>query len=129
MSIGTMDTQGRWAVNGTPIYVPAPGTKVSHESIQSSDTGRTEDGVMHIDWVRTNMVKVSMSWKYLTGNEVAYLENLMQGKEFTLTYFDKGGSHQANVYVSTLNYQKEADDMYENEGGLYSSISANAIEI
>ena len=129
MKIGILDTNGRWAVNGTPIYVPSPGTTVAHESIQSSDTGRTEDGVMHIDWVRTNMVKVSMTWGYLTGKEVKHLEDLMQGKEFTLTYFDKGSVCIASVYVSTLSYKKENDALYENDGGLYSNVSANAIEI
>jgi len=84
---------------------------------------------MHIDWVRTNMVKVSMVWKYLTGSEVATLESLMQGKEFTLTYFDKGSAHTANVYVSTLSYKKVTDALYTSEGGLYQDITANAIEI
>lgn len=129
MKIGILDTEGRWAANGSPLYIPSPGVSISHESIQSSDTGRTEDGVMHIDWVRTNMVKVGLSWKYLTGKEVARLEKLMQGKEFTLTYFDKGSTHDVRVYVSTLSYTKENDALYEADGGLYSNISANAIEI
>ena len=129
MSIGVLAQNGGWAVDGTAIYVPSPNTSVSHESIQSADTGRTEDGVMHIDWVRTNMVKVSMLWKYLTGSEVATLESLMQGKEFTLTYFDKGSAHTANVYVSTLSYKKVTDALYTSEGGLYQDITANAIEI
>lgn len=127
MGIGILDD--RWAVNGTPIYTPSPSTQISHESIQSSDTGRTEDGVMHIDWVRTNMVKVNMQWNYLTGKEVERLENLMQGKEFALTYFDKGSTHTANVYVSNINYVKKSDALYTSEGGLYSNITANAIEI
>lgn len=129
MSIGVLAQNGEWAVDGTPIYVPAPNTQVSHESIQSADTGRTEDGVMHIDWVRTNMVKVSMVWKYLTGNEVATLESLMQGKEFTLSYLDKGSVHTASVYVSNLSYKKVTDAKYTGEGGLYRDITANAIEI
>jgi len=129
MSIGVLAQNGGWAVDGTAIYVPSPNTSVSHESIQSADTGRTEDGVMHIDWVRTNMVKVSMAWKYLTGSEVAYLENLMQGKEFTLSYYDKGSVHTASVYVSNLSYKKVTDAMYTGEGGLYQDIAANAIEI
>lgn len=129
MNIGILDTKGRWAVNGTPIYIPSPGTTMAHESIQSSDTGRTEDGVMHIDWVRTNMIKTGLNWKYLTGKEVKYLEDLMQGKEFTLTYFDKGYVCTASVYVSTFTYKKESDVLYEEDGGLYSNISANGIEI
>ena len=128
MGIGKL-SGGEWAVNGTPIYIPAPNTQIDHESIQSADTGRTEDGMMHIDWVRTNMVKVNMTWSHLTGKEVAYLEQLMQGKEFTLTYFDKGSRHTASVYVSKVTYKKVTDALYASEGGLYSDIAINAIEI
>lgn len=128
MSIGKM-SDGRWAVNGTPIYTPAPSTQIDHESIQSADTGRTEDGTMHIDWVRTNMVKVNMTWSHLTGREVAYLEQLMMGREFILTYFDKGARHTASVYVSKVTYKKVTDALYASEGGLYSDIAINAIEI
>lgn len=127
MAIGK--TSKHWAVNGSAIPEPSPGTNISHESIQSADTGRTEDGKMHIDWVRRNMVKVSMKWNYLSGNEVSRLESLMQGKEFTLSYFDKGSTQTALVYVSTLSYEKSSDAIYKDEGGLYSNISANAIEI
>ena len=84
---------------------------------------------MHIDWVRTNLVKVFMEWSYLTGREVAYLENLMQGKEFTLTYYDKGSTHTAEVYVSKITYAKKTDALYASEGGLYSGIKADAIEM
>lgn len=128
MSIGKINGS-RWAVNGTPFYEPSTGIQIDHESIQSADSGRTEDGVMHIDWVRTNMVKVNMTWSHLTGQEVARLEQLMMGKEFTLTYFDKGATHSAHVYVSKVTYKKVTDALYANEGGLYSDIAINAIEI
>lgn len=127
MGLGKISTH--WKVDGTAIYEPANDTQIDHESIQSSDTGRTEDGIMHIDWVRRNMVKVHMTWRYLTGQEVATLEKLLQGKEFTLSYYDKGETKTATVYVSTLSYKKVTDALYSNEGGLYSDISANAIEI
>lgn len=129
MGVGKL-SNGEWAVNGTPIYSPASGgTKIDHESIQGKDTDRTEDGVMHIDWVRTDVVKVNMTWKYLTGNEVANLKSLMQGKEFTLTFVDCGRTASARVYVSNIHYGSYSEKMYPREGGLYSDISANAIEI
>lgn len=129
MGMGILDTTGHWGVNGTPIYIPSYNMQIDHESIQGSDSGRTEDGYMHIDWVRTNLVKVFLKWQYLTGREVEYLENLMQGKEFTLTYFDKGSVHTAKVYCTKLSYTKYSDALYVSEGGLYSNISADAIEL
>ena len=128
MGIGVLSS-GRWKVNSTPIYTPSSGVQIEHESIQSADTGRTEDGVMRIDWVRTNIVKVHLAWKYLTGQEVAFLESLMQGEEFTLTYYDKGSVRTAEVYVSNMSYRKVTDALYTAEGGLYSDITVNAIQL
>ena len=84
MGIGRLSS--KWKVGNTAIYEPSPSTSVLHTSISSADSGRTEDGYMHNTWVRTDIVKVNMVWKYLTGKEVEVLIGLMQGKEFTLTY-------------------------------------------
>lgn len=127
MSIGVLSS--RWAVDGTPIYEPSPGTHVLHTSISSADSGRTEDGYMHNTWVRTNMIKVNMLWNYLTGNEVALLVSLMQGKEFTLTYYENGTTNEADVYVAEVNYDMQADGAYYNEGGLCSNVTIHAIEL
>ena len=102
---------------------------VLHTSISSDDSGRTEDGVMHNTWVRPNMIKVSMNWSYLTGEEVEFLIDLMQGKEFTLRYKEFGRVKSAYVYVAEVNYTQVADAGYEAEGGLCQGISANAIQI
>lgn len=55
MTINKLDTTGSWAVNGTPIYIPSAGVKVAHTNVAGSGSGRTEDGVMHIDWVRRDV--------------------------------------------------------------------------
>ena len=127
MSIGVLSD--RWAVNGTPIYEPSPGTHILHTSISSADSGRTENGRMHNTWVIQNLVKVNMVWSCLTGNEVAYLVNLMQGQEFTLTYYEYGATHTAYVYVAEINYDMDADGHFANEGGLCTNIAINAIEM
>jgi hypothetical protein len=128
MAIGKLST--KWKVNGIAIYTPSPDdTQIDRESVQGPDSGRTEDGHMHITWVLTDVVKVSIVWDHLTGNELIFLKNLMQGKEFTLTYPDADGIRTVNVYCTSMSYHKVSDSLYAAEGGLYSDISANAIEL
>lgn len=127
MSIGKLSSH--WKVNGTAIYEPATDTHILHTSISSADSGRTEDGYMHNTWVRTDMVKVNMVWKALTGQEVQNLVTLMQGKEFTLTFYEFGTERTAEVYVAEVNYDKHTDALYTEEGGICINVSANAVEL
>ena len=126
MGIGRLSNS--WKVNGTPIYVPVTPCQVLHSSISSADSGRTEDGVMHNSWVRSDVVKVFMKWAALTGNEVKTLITLMQGKDFTLTYEEFGETHVADVYVAEVNYSIKSSVLFASEGGLCVDISANAVE-
>lgn len=126
MAINKLDTKGWWAVNGTPIYTPATPCKVEHSNITGSSTGRSEDGVLRIDWVRRDVVKVYLTYKAMTATEVAYMENLMQGKEFVFTYRDKGQTKTANCYVGESGYDfyTYADDL----GEIYTNFTMNVIE-
>lgn len=126
MTINKLDTKGWWAVNGTPIYTPATPCKVEHSNITGSSTGRDEGGVMHIDWVRGDVVKVFLTYKAMTAEEVAYMEDLMQGKEFVFTYRDKGKTKTMNGYVGESGYEfyTYADGL----GEIYTNFTMNVIE-
>lgn len=126
MGIGRLNNH--WKVNSTPIYEPSAGMKILHTSISSADSGRTEDGYMHNTWVRQDIIKIDLAWKALTGDEVAYLISLVQGKEFTLTYYEFGSEHTAEVYVAEVNYNSQFDGRYASEGGLCTDISFSAVE-
>lgn len=126
---GVFCSDGSWAVNGTGIYYPAGNLPFDNESIQGEDTGRTEDGTMHIDWV-AGKVKIYMKWAELTGHEVKHLKELFYMKEFTFHFVDLGERLTANCYVTKFSYTKVSeDDGFAAEGGLYEEISANVIEI
>jgi hypothetical protein len=127
MGIGRLSDN--WKVGNTKIYEPSPSTSVLHTSISSADSGRTEDGYMHNTWVRTDIIKVNMVWKYLTGKEVEVLIGLMQGKEFTLTYEEYGTTHTADVYVAEVTYSRLYDAGYDGEGGIYENVTASAVEM
>lgn len=126
--MGIARLSNHWKVNGTPIYEPSAGIKILHTSISSADSGRTEDGYMHNTWVRQNIVKVDLAWKAMTGNELQTLINLVQGKEFTLTYYEFNTEYTADVYVAEVNYTMQYEGQFASEGGLCTDISFSAVE-
>jgi hypothetical protein len=121
-----LDTAGEWKVNNSPLYIPSAGIQVSHTNLAGSSSGRTEDGVMHIDWVRRDIRKVNLQWKVLTGTELNYILGLMQGKEFTLTFKDRGQVQIMSAYSSESSYTYYSAALGED---IYTDVSINAIEM
>ena len=119
-----LDTTGSWKVNDSPLYVPSAGIQVSHTNLAGSSSGRTEDGIMHIDWIRRDIRKVHLQWKVLTGTELEYVLGLMQGKEFTLTFKDRGRVQTMNAYSSESSYTYYSAALGED---IYTDVSINAI--
>lgn len=119
------DPGNRWKVGDTPIYEPSYGIKVEHENIAGSSSGRTEDGVMHIDWVRRDMRKINLSWSAMTEDELNFIIDLMQGKEYQFTFPDRGQVYTMDAYSSNCSYT-----LYTYSGGeaIYTDISINVIE-
>lgn len=120
-----LDTAGEWMVDGKHLYVPSAGIKVDHTNLAGSSSGRTEDGVMHIDWIRRDIRKVSLQWKVLTASELDYVLGLMQGKEFTLTFKDRGRVQTMSAYSSESSYTYYSAALGED---IYTDVSINAIE-
>ena len=120
-----LDTTGTWKVNSSPLYIPSAGIRVEHTNLAGSSSGRTEDGVMHIEWVRRDIRKVNLQWRVLTGSELNYILGLMQGKEFTLTFKDRGVVQTMSAYSSESSYTYYSAALGED---IYTDISINAIE-
>lgn len=120
-----LDTTGAWKVNGSPLYTPSAGIQVEHTNLAGSSSGRTEDGIMHIDWIRTDIRKVCLRWSVLTASELDYVLGLMQGQEFVLTFKDRGMVQTMKAYSSESSYT-----YYTAAGGtdIYTDVSINAIE-
>ena len=117
----------QWRVNGTPIYAPDT-CSVDNDSIVSSDSGTTESGHAYITWIRPELRKVRLTYKYITGEEVAYLHNLMQGKEFHFTYLDNG-LKTLYGYAKKDSYAPYNLDAYQSEGGLYKNYTIDIHEM
>ena len=121
-----LDTAGEWKVNSSPLYIPSAGIKVEHTNLAGSSSGRTEDGIMHIDWVRRDIRKVNLQWSVLTASELDYVLGLMQGKEFTLTFKDRGKVQTMSAYSSESSYTYYSAALGED---IYTDVSINAIEM
>lgn len=126
MAIAKLDTQGYWMVGDSHIYVPATPCKVEHSNVAGNSTGRDETGVMHIDWVRRDVRKVYLTYKAISAAEVAYMENLMQGKEFAFTFRDGGTTQTMQAYVGESSY--EFYSYADGVGEFYTNFSMNVIE-
>ena len=145
MAIARRADVNEWAVSEdgstwTAIYVPAPNIKIEHTNVASADSGRTEDGYMHINWVRRDVRKVNMTFSAISGAEKAFMENLMQGKEFYFRYVDphieivNGTETLVKVsqfygYTGESNYQEYSSVHYESEGGIFTNFSINVVEL
>ena len=121
-----LDTAGEWKINNKPLYIPSNGIRVEHTNLAGSSTGRTEDGIMHIDWIRRDIRKVNLQWKVLTAAELDYVLSLMQGKEFVLTFKDRGVVQTMNAYSSESSYTYYSAALGTD---LYTDVSINAIEM
>lgn len=131
--IARLDDGTHWAVstdgnNWTAIYVPAPNIKIEHTNVASADSGRTEDGVMHINWVRRDVRKVNLLYNAISGNEKDTMETLMQGKEFYFRFLDGGTVKEFYGYTGESNYQFYSSVHYASEGGIFTNFSINVIE-
>lgn len=132
MAIAKKDDGNTWAVviGGTrhAIYIPAPNLKIEHTNVASADSGRTEDGVMHINWVRRDVKKVNLMYSAISGNEKDEMLNLMQGQEFTFYYWDNGVK-SFDGYTGECNYEAYSSVHRAEEGGIYTNFSINVIEL
>ena len=121
-----LDVLGEWKVGNSPLYVPSAGIQVEHSNLAGSSSGRTEDGIMHIDWIRRDIRKVHLRWKVLTASELNYILGLMQGKEFVLTFKDRGKVQTMYAYSSESSYTYYSAALGED---IYTDVSINAIEM
>ena len=71
-----------YKVGNSYIYEPNAGYTEEEDSLANEQSGRTDDGVMHITWVRTSYKKWSFSYQGLTASELAYMQGLLQGQTF-----------------------------------------------
>ena len=122
----SLTTKGHFSINGKEFSAKA--IKVGFESLASENSGRTLDGILHIDWVLSRIRKVEIEMPPMSSADVSRLLSLVQGREYTLVYFDPLDNAEKAIEVYTSN---SSSDMYSGVlyNGLWQGVKFNAIEI
>lgn len=121
-----MNSKGNFIINKKEFSPKS--LKVNYESLASEDSGRTDDGVMRIEWVKRCVRKLEIIMPPMTANEVSELLPLVQGKEYNITYFDPLTNSERTINVYTSN---SSGDCFSGvlRGGLYTNVGFNCIEL
>ena len=121
-----LTSKGHFQVNGTEYK--AQSIKVNLESLASEDSGRTDNGVMHINWVLKKIRKVEIQVAPSTTANIAPLLSAVQGQTYSLTYFDPLANAEKTItaYTSTSSSELYSGVLYN---GLWQGIQFNAIQV
>ena len=117
-----------FSVNGTPIYEPDYDVTIMHESLADSESGRTRDGIMHINWIRRDMRKFEIKYSALTNEEYDKMQSLLQGKIFTWGYYHNNVPMTMQAYCSNHTYTTQYVDP-TTKRGIYTNLKFSIIEV
>lgn len=125
MGLRKLDTEGMWMVNSNPIYIPDVDVSITHSHLAGEGSGRDESGYMHIQWLRRDIVKVGLKYAVMTGPELAYMRELMQGQEFNFTFPDENGTKTIYGYAGEI-----TGSLYTRFNGvdIYKDVTVNVVE-
>lgn len=122
----SLTTKGHFKIGNTEFVASA--IRPIFDSLADENSGRDDNGVMHIYWKRPKMRKWEITMPPMTSTQAAALINLIQGKTYTLTIWDISANAEVNVNVYTSN---SAADMYSGVimNGLWRGFKFSAIEM
>lgn len=121
-----LTTKGHFKINNEQFE--AKSLRVNYESLSGEDSGRTDDGVMRINWIFKKVRKVEIEMPPMKNSDLSKLLSLVQGQEYSLTYFDPLDNAEKTIQVYTSNSKT---DLYSGMilKGLWQGVAFNAIEL
>ena len=121
-----LTTKGHFKINNEQFE--AKSLRVNYESLSGEDSGRTDDGVMRINWIFKKVRKVEIEMPPMKSPDLSKLLSLVQGQEYSLTYFDPLDNVEKTIQVYTSNSKT---DLYSGMilKGLWQGVAFNAIEL
>ncbi len=113
-------------INGNAFV--AQRMKFGWNSLATEDSGRTLDGVMHINWVFRNTRKIEITMPPCEDTVISRIISLVQGKEYNLQYYDPAALRMRTIKVYTSNANA---DYYSGvvHNGIWRNFEFHAIEI
>ena len=96
-------------VDGRPMPAPDAEADFSFTDLDASDSGRTEDGVMHRIVVREKVGAWGFAYSHLTDEELAYLKGLFAGKVSTIDEMCRGNIRLSGMISMVDNINRILD--------------------
>ena len=98
------------------------------DSLAQENSGRTEDGMMHIYWTRPKMRKFEITLKPSSAADISKVLSLVQGKQYYMVVYDMLLDQEIIVHCYTSN---AAGSIYSGVlyGGLWQDVKFSAIEV
>ena len=116
-----------YRINNKPMLAPDNEQSFSFEDIDASDSGRTEDGVMHRSPVRYNVGKWGFEYSSVTEDEKQYMESLFPDEPtFEFTHPDRLDS--SLLVTSTCYRSKYSINWFSSKDKVWKKYSFNIIE-
>ena len=102
---------------------------IDYDSLATADSGRTDAGIMRIQWILSRTRKVNITLPPMLQSEAGAILDLVLGRIYTIEYRDavtNAAMPPMDVYTS-----KGSATLYSGtiEGGIWTGCSFNAIEI
>ena len=111
------------SINNKALPSPAK-YKVTYQDIDGSDSGRSETGIMYRNRVRSNVVKIELSWNGLSSSELAGILQAVSPAAFSVEYFAEGSTHISTMYAGDKSIEMSLYTAKE----VYWDLSFNLIE-
>lgn len=109
------------------VEFPLQKLVVEFESLASPDSGRTDDGEMHVVFIRERIRKLKCTLPPMTQAQVSKALDAVLGKKYFIDYVDPiYGLHTIKVYTSAGSAELYNARLH---GGLWTGITFNAIEL
>lgn len=123
--MGILKLSDTWKIDGKPIYTPCIDVDIDWDSLSAEGSGRTNDGIMHIEWIRKEIWKVSITYTIMTREEKAYMDRLIANRECKFTFFHTTGMKTIDAYISNGKSKLHSGVLYD---GLYTNVTYHFIE-
>lgn len=115
-------------INANGVQFMPQELSIKIDSLADENSGRTQDGVMRINWIWNKIRKVEVKLPPMNGEELSRILSAVQGQVYNITYYDTLDNRWETRQVYTSN---SSADCYSGiyYGGLWQNASFNAIEI
>lgn len=120
--------KGNFKIGNTEFTPKQGGLKVTYESLATDDSGRTADGVMHITYIFSKIRVLEITMPPMTPSEVNTLLNKVQGKTYSITYYDPLANAEKTITCYTSQSTAECYSGVLNSKGLWQGVTFKAIQ-